>query len=75
MKTIQHRACGFCTEFTTKDAPFLAAQGIGTCKHGNPGGAGTTVHATERTCVLFRRSMDLAPREKFVARHQQAVPA
>jgi hypothetical protein len=74
MKIRNHRACGFCTEFTAKDCP-QAAEGIGACKQGNPGADGTTVHATQRPCVLFKRAADLTPREKFVAKHQQLEPA
>lgn len=69
-----HRACGFCTEFTVKGSPH-AAEGMGACKQDNPGNAGTNVHATQAICVLFKRAPDLAPREKFVAKHQEAMLA
>jgi hypothetical protein len=64
-----HRACGFCTEFT----PGEEATSI--CKQGRPGSAGTTVHATERPCVLFKRAPNLTPRETFVVKYQQLEPA
>lgn len=64
-----HRACGFCTEFTASTEP------TSTCAQGNPGATGTTVHATQHPCVLFKRAADLAPRERFVAKHQQREAA
>jgi hypothetical protein len=64
-----HRACGFCTEFTAGTAS------TSTCRQDNPGNAGTTVHATQRPCVLFKRAADLAARERFVAKHQQMEAA
>jgi hypothetical protein len=66
---VNHRACGFCTEFTIGDKP------TGACRQGNPGNAGTTVHATQRPCVLYRRAFDVTKREKFVAKYKEAEPA
>lgn len=74
MTITNHRACGFCTEFTAKET-LQSSEGIGQCKQANPGAAGTTVQAIERPCVLFKRAADLAPREKFVAKHQQREAA
>lgn len=77
MTTRTHKQCGFCTHFHTKDAPDQAAHGIGAC-HGFDGNTGPVepfVRATAHPCVQYHRAADLAPRERFVAKHQQREAA
>lgn len=63
------RICAMCSQFSTKDHPDQATQGIGLCTM--PTGAphiSPFVAWDGRVCVLFARAADRAPRERFVAK-------
>lgn len=61
--------CARCDEFSIKDDPARAAQGIGRCK----GYDGARHHPVPsyvawngRTCIVFRMEPDIRPRERWI---------